>query len=56
MARNHVPDQPRKGALDVPLGYKERQAVLEELAQRYRKARKGEKGSLLDEAVLSLSR
>ncbi|MDA8343943.1 MAG: hypothetical protein M0Z66_00525 [Thermaerobacter sp.] len=34
--------------LDLPLAFKERQAVLRELAQRYGKARKSEKGALLD--------
>ena len=35
----------------MPLAFKERQAVLRELAQRYGKARKSEKGALLDEAT-----
>ena len=51
MARSHVPDLSRREVLDVPLLFKERQAVLAEFEERYRKARKGEKGVLLDEAV-----
>ena len=51
MARNHVSDPPQREVLDVPLEFRERQAVLQEYAERYRKARKGEKGILLDEAA-----
>lgn len=49
MGRSHVPDQPRKGALDVPLGVKERQAVLEELAHRDRTAQ-GREGQLVGQS------
>ena len=42
----------------MPLSFKQRQAVLKEYAERYRKARKGEKSALLDEAeeMLRLNR
>jgi hypothetical protein len=44
--------------LDVPLPFRERQVVLKELAERYRKATKGDKSRLLDEAekLLHLNR
>lgn len=44
-----------KGVLDVPLPFKERQAVLGEFMQRYRKARKREKSILLDEVTTLLN-
>ena len=58
MSRTGTSDLPRREELDVPLLFKERQAVLAELAQRYRRARKGEKTRLLDEAtkLLGLNR
>ena len=58
MSRTRAPDLPHEEVLAVPLPFKERQAVLKELAERYRKAPKGEKGRLLDEAqkLLRLNR
>lgn len=58
MSRTKAPDLPQGEVLAVPLPFRERQAVLKELAERYRRATKGEKMRLLDEAeqLLRLNR
>lgn len=56
MSRIDVPDLPQREVLDGPLPFRERRAVLKELAERHRKATKGDKRRLLDEAEKLLRR